>query len=516
MLWLTPLALPHAGQSQITVPEAQSAEQGSAGQSLTVLKITTREVVVDLVAADRHDQSVADLQASDLSVFETGSGRQRTEQRITSVRYVAPLSGGTKEVAPGGLHVRLGSGCAEKTTGHYEITFHVSSGEIREGEHTLQVTTLRPGIKLNYGSHYYVAGVRRLEPAPKSDDREAEAHLLQAACFHSDRPLSLPLLVHAVTTSKPGELRFQLTIPPPALPLASMAVDSRDVVLEYAACSFDQNGRPLHFMHTSENRALRSSEYVQATLRGFPSFIDLPGTEQPAAIRFVVKDPRTGNLGAVLVETPRALKAGELTPDEIKAAELWKQHQSTLTLDNVPPMGPIGSFGSVEPRAGAMCGDVYELAAGTSKLPNFWSLDSVGSIYAYVLDVPHQQFWGTGGIPGISRATEWFGIDYHAAFQVEVPGQYEFSVLADDGAKVYVDDHLVLDADHIHDAEAVSGKITLQAGWHTLHVPYFQGPPTSVALQLFVKKPGGTRQLFDIREFGAASSADARMDLKTR
>ncbi|RRA49359.1 PA14 domain-containing protein [Acidipila sp. EB88] len=505
LLLMCACILPLASEAQNSAPGTTPTEQ--AGPDITqvpiVLKVTTREVIVDVVASDRRDESVPNLQASELAVFETGPDHQRKQQRITSIRYVAPLSEMSQPSTPATLHVRLGSGCAEDTTGHYELTYHVSTDELRDGEHSLLVTTPLPGIRLNYGLHYHVASIAKLTPSTQEPESVAEARLLQAACFHSNEPLSLPLLVHFVETQDANDLRFQITIPPAALPLASIAVDSRDIHLQYAACSFDQNGRALHFMHSSENRTLRSSEYVEASVHGFPSFVELPGTEHPPAVRFVVRDTQTGNIGSALIKTPYALKAGQLTPEEAAAEQSWNEHQTTRTDINFPPLGPIGSFGSIEPRAGAMCADVYELPAGMSRLPKYWSLDSVGSLYAYVLNVPHQQFWKTGGIPGVTRATEWFGIDYHGAFQVKEPGAYEFTVLADDGAKLYIDDELVVDADNLHNLETASGKVTLQPGWHTLHLPYFQGPPNAVALQLFVKKPGGSRELFDMREFGS-------------
>lgn len=76
-------------------------------------------------------------------------------------------------------------------------------------------------------------------------------------------------------------------------------------------------------------------------------------------------------------------------------------------------------------------------------------------------------------------------------------------MVADDGAKLYVDDHLVINADHVHNVERSNGSVSLQAGWHTIHVPYFQGPPTSVALELLVRRPGEPLRLFDTRDFGA-------------
>lgn len=517
LTWLVAFALPCPAESQMLAANPLQTEQATSGavQNPTVLKVTTREVIVDVLASDRHDHSILNLQAADLAVFEISPDHKKNQQRITSIRYLEPLSDKPQSSSFGNLHVKLGSGCAEETTAHYEVTYHVNTDELRDGGHNILITASRSGVKLNYGSHYYVAGIAKLAEAANEPTRAAEAALLQAACFHSSIPLSLPLFAHPVEGPDSSGLRFQIVIPPAALALASISVQSRDIKLEYGACDFDQNGRPLHFFRASEERHLRSGEYAQAAIHGFPSFLGLPAAEHPAAIRFVVKDRQTGNMGAVLISSSNGLKAGQLTPDEAQAEQHWKEHQASRfsgTNDNFPPLGPIGSFGTIEPRAGAMCGDVYELAAGTARLPNFWSLDSVGSLYAYVLDVPHQQFWKSGGLPGVSRATEWFGIDYHGAFQVTVPGLYEFTILADDGAKLYIDDHLVLDADSIHNVQTVSAKVTLQSGPHTLHLPYFQGPPNSVALQLFVKKPGGPREFFDTREFGAARDTGISLD----
>jgi hypothetical protein len=47
------------------------------------------------------------------------------------------------------------------------------------------------------------------------------------------------------------------------------------------------------------------------------------------------------------------------------------------------------------------------------------------------------------------------------------------------------------------------GEIKLNAGRHTIHVPYFQGPVDAVALQLWVKAPKEDWKLFDLRNFSA-------------
>ncbi len=432
LLCLGGLLLSSTGHPQSAVMKETLVGQSEAPHdSRTFLTVTTREVVVDVVATDRHEQTIPDLEPGDFAVFEVDGNGKGGAQRITSVRYLPPLSQPAENRSAVGLHVRLGSGCAERTTSHYEVTYRVTADQIRAGLHHISIRSRRPGVQLAFGAHYYVAGTERIEDPNKEDPKANEARLVQAACFHSTAPLSLPLDVHRIETQFQDQLRYELTLPATALALASLASGNRAVQLEYAACSLDQNALPMHFMRSTEARTLSMGEYAQATIHGFSSFLELPGLDHTAAIRFVVRDKVTGNMGVALVEAPEQLKSGQLTPDEAKAEQQWKKRLASGSRefgDGFPPLGPIGSFGSPERREGAMCGDVYELASGTTHLPNFWSLDSIGSLYTYLLEVPHQQFWKTGGIPGVTRATEWFGIDYHGRFPSEASRSVRVSI----------------------------------------------------------------------------------------
>ena len=66
------------------------------------------------------------------------------------------------------------------------------------------------------------------------------------------------------------------------------------------------------------------------------------------------------------------------------------------------------------------------------------------------------------------------------------PGEYRFSLLSDDGAKLRIDDKLVIDNDGIHGADAISAAATLSRGTHRIEVAYFQGPRFTVALVLAI------------------------------
>jgi hypothetical protein len=168
----------------------------------------------------------------------------------------------------------------------------------------------------------------------------------------------------------------------------------------------------------------------------------------------------------------------------------------------IPPQGPIGSFGSVVPHPNAFCGDVYELKANIPRLPDFRDLDPIGSIYTNSLAVPNQIFEGTNGIPGVTDRTIWFGIDYHANFWITKAGTYNFEMTSDDGALLQIDDKIVIDLDTLHSALTKPGRIKLDAGRHTIHVPYYEGTPYAVALSLWVRGPGEEDwKVFDLRDF---------------
>jgi hypothetical protein len=57
--------------------------------------------------------------------------------------------------------------------------------------------------------------------------------------------------------------------------------------------------------------------------------------------------------------------------------------------------------------------------------------------------------------------------------------------------------------DGIHPVLVKSVRIPLAAGPHTIHVPYFQGTPTRLALVLRVKPPGESMRMFNLNEFAA-------------
>src|SRR5665213_2229857 len=106
---------------------------------------------------------------------------------------------------------------------------------------------------------------------------------------------------------------------------------------------------------------------------------------------------------------------------------------------------PPVTFGITVVIPSALQGRIYNIRPNTNKLPDFRKKKPVGTIYAKSLNIPPQDF--RQGFPGVTKRFEWFAIDYTGRFWAEKPGGYGFSLLADDGANLYIDRELVIDND---------------------------------------------------------------------
>ena len=148
---------------------------------------------------------------------------------------------------------------------------------------------------------------------------------------------------------------------------------------------------------------------------------------------------------------------------------------------------PQVTFGVTVIGNAGLEGKVYLLKPHTERLPNFKKMKPVGSIYTTSLNIPPQRF--NVGFPGVTDRFEWFAIDYNGKFWVTMAGEYNFGLTSDDGSKLYIDGHLVIDNDGLHSPAIGYGKRELKSGSHKIRVSYFQGPRDTVALVLSVARP---------------------------
>lgn len=149
-------------------------------------------------------------------------------------------------------------------------------------------------------------------------------------------------------------------------------------------------------------------------------------------------------------------------------------------------------FGSSRSRGPSFVGEIFLIEPGTERLPDFRGGGSQGKIYCESFDVAPRSF--ADGFPGLTDRFEWFAIRYRGHFEAETSGRYKFRLLADDGARLFIDGKLAIDNDGLHAPRSVDRVVELRAGVHELVLDYMQGPALDVALQLFVTRPRSTTE----------------------
>ncbi len=119
-----------------------------------VLKMTTREVVVEVVARDRHNHPVNDLKQDELQVMEIEKHSLKLPKMILAFHVINPAKANNSAEQPSaGFRLTSGGGCAVSTTMHYELVYPASS---ESGYHEILVTTSRPHVTLSFRHRYYV------------------------------------------------------------------------------------------------------------------------------------------------------------------------------------------------------------------------------------------------------------------------------------------------------------------------------------------------------------------------
>ncbi len=196
-----------------------------------------------------------------------------------------------------------------------------------------------------------------------------------------------------------------------------------------------------------------------------------PGTIGPNG---VYTSPATGTekfpviITAILVSDPTVMSSAplDIIPEEVIFARCTKANV------NFP-----------------IVADVYQLPVNIAVLPTDWKTQVFKTTVCMdQYDVPERDF--TAGFPDVPDLFEWFGLNTRTALIAPLDGLYTFRLTSDDGAKIWIDDKLLIDNDGNHQTVAKEAPMELKAGSHTVTLDYFQGPMYKIALILEWKKPG--------------------------
>jgi hypothetical protein len=167
---------------------------------------------------------------------------------------------------------------------------------------------------------------------------------------------------------------------------------------------------------------------------------------------------------------------------------------------------PVATFGTTVVIPSGLRGLVYHIKHDSGRLPNFAKLKPAGTIYTSSLNIPPQSF--KAGFPGVTKRFEWFAIAYTGKFWIQKPGVYRFALISDDGSRLEIDGHEVIDNDGIHPATRLESRVELAGGIHEIRVEYFQGPRFEVALILQIAGLGEPFRVFSTDEFKPPANPD--------
>ena len=73
-----------------------------------------------------------------------------------------------------------------------------------------------------------------------------------------------------------------------------------------------------------------------------------------------------------------------------------------------------------------------------------------------------------------AKGRDHFGYEFNTYVNIPVDDVYHFSLVCDDGAKLYIDDELVIDRDGSHARDAAVTKVALAKGFHKFRLLYFE------------------------------------------
>ncbi|MDX2248489.1 MAG: family 16 glycoside hydrolase [Bacteroidia bacterium] len=82
-----------------------------------------------------------------------------------------------------------------------------------------------------------------------------------------------------------------------------------------------------------------------------------------------------------------------------------------------------------------------------------------------------------------------YGVRFFGPLPIAKEGEYAFTIVSDDGSRLYIDNQVIVSNDSFHAERPRTGKVFLSEGEHNLTLDFFQGGGGEF-LQVFVEGPG--------------------------
>ena len=218
---------------------------------------------------------------------------EREAQQGNTMQTMADATGG--EVCTGDNDL---ADCVRKavddSSKFCEIAYYPNSKDWNGEYRKIILVTKTKGLYLEYRQGY-LANIRG-----GKDDAWAKDELQRVACSGSLDATSIFLAAKSLHPDPNEAMKFYLMINPAALTFAPTDRSGEEVKLALGVCTFDETGKPLHYMSDSVDQKLTPDEYHSLLTGGLPYVVSIAG-QMPAAVRLVVMDVASGRVGSVKV-----------------------------------------------------------------------------------------------------------------------------------------------------------------------------------------------------------------------
>ena len=175
----------------------------------------------------------------------------------------------------------------------YEIAYYPNSKDWNGEYRKIILVTKTKGLYLEYRQGYFanVGGAK--------DDAGTKDELQRVACGSLDAT-SIFLAAKSLHPDPNEAMKIYLMINPAALTFAPTDRSGEKVKLALGVCTFDETGKPLHYMSDSVDQRFTPGEYHSLLTGGLPHVVSIAG-QMPAAVRLAVMDLASGRVGSVKV-----------------------------------------------------------------------------------------------------------------------------------------------------------------------------------------------------------------------
>ena len=222
-----------------------------------------------------------------------------------SMDEVASQTGGASCINANDLGVCLKKALSDGYT-YYELGYYPQAENWKPGFHKILIRSKRSGIRLSFRRGYYVPEDRPAAPANASGKIALDPELRRAACDDVMQATGVPLTVFPMVSSKNGDAQYLVEVAPSAVTDVSApnAGGQLNLQLQFAACTFDANGKRLQYSQFPADYDLDQLKYDKLKREGFRQTFAFRPDPRMKLVRWLVHDPMTGLLGSVDVPWP--------------------------------------------------------------------------------------------------------------------------------------------------------------------------------------------------------------------